>query len=185
MLACPMLAGLPAPLRAADIVVPPYTVLAGIAVPAERARLLAMFPLGEATASALAFAADVPEGMRDLVAVTALGLVLALELLSWRGEDGSCLQTRLSAVPDHQRLRLERNASVPRGPGYRREAWTDYLAWQGEAPMADAPVRPVLAGTWQAALAAQRAGTRTMLVVGPRGVPPGLVASCRPPRFPT
>jgi hypothetical protein len=182
-LACPMLAGMPAPLRAADIVVPQYAVLAGIAVPAERARLLATFPLGEATASALAFAADLPEGTRDLVAVTGLGLVLALELLSWHGEDGSRLQTRLSAVPDRQRLRLERNASARRGHGTWHEAWTDYLAWQGGAPMTDAPVRPVLAGTWQAGLAAQRAGTRTMLVVGPRGVPPGLVASCRPPRF--
>lgn len=184
-LACPMLAGLPVRSRAADIEVPEYTVLAGIAVPAERARLLATFSLGETTASAVAFAADLPEATRDLLAVTGLGLVLALELLNWHGEDGSRLQTRLSAVPDRQRLRLERNASVPRGRGYRREVWTDYLAWQGAQPMADAPVRPVLAGTWQAALAAQRAGTRTMLLVGLRSVPPGLVASCRPPRFST
>lgn len=185
LLAWPVLAGTRAPARAADIAVPEYTVLAGIAVPADRARLLATFPLGETTASALAFAADLPDGTRDLLVVTGLGLVLALELLSWLGEDGSRLQTRLSTVPDRQRLRLQRAASVPHGHGYRREDWTDYLAWQGAAPMADAPVRPVLAGTWQASLAAQRAGTRTMLVIGPRGVPPGLVASCRPPRFST
>lgn len=180
---CPVLASALAPARAADAVAQACTTLAGVAVPVGRGRLMANFSLGGTTASALAFAADLPEGVRDLVAVVAGGVVLALELLAWHGEDGSRLQTRLSAVPDRQRLRLERNASAPRGRGSRREDWTDYLAWQAGAPMADAPVRPVLAGTWQASLAAQRAEMRSMLVVGLRAVPPGLLARCPPPHF--
>ncbi len=182
-LASPVLIRAPAPARAADAVAEGAVTLAGIAVPAGRGRLLATFALAGTTASALAFAADLSEGQRDLFAVVAGGRVLALELLAWQGIDGSRLQTRLSAVPDRQRLRLERSASAPRGRAHRHEEWTDYLAWQAEAPMADAPVRPVLAGTWQQSLAAQRAEIRSMLVVGLRGVPPGLVARCPPPRF--
>ena len=185
LLAFPMLAGAGSPARAADAVAQDTTTLVGVAVPAGRVRLLASFPLGAASASALAFAADLPEGRRDMVAVVAGGRVLALELLAWQGTDGSSLQTRLAAVPDHLRLRLQRLASAPRGRGRRNEEWTDYMAWQDDAPMADAPVRPVLAGTWQAALAAQRAEVRAMLMVGLRGVPQGLVARCPPPRFST
>ncbi len=178
-LVCPGLAGA----RAAEIVAADSITLADVTVPAGRARVVAIFPLGAATASALSFAADLPEGERDLLAVAAGGKVLALEVLAWRGKNGSRLLTRLSTVPDRQRLRLERMASAPHGHGYRHEEWTDYLAWQGEAPMADAPVRPVLAGTWQASLAAQRAGTRAMLVGGLHGVAPALLAACPPPCF--
>jgi hypothetical protein len=173
-----------APARAADGGAEESATLGGIGVPAARARVLAAFPLGGARAVALAFAADLPEGTRDLLAVAAAGRVVALEVLSWRGADGSLLYTRLSVVPDGRRLRLERTASAPRGRGFRREQWTDYLAWREAGPMADAPVRPVLAGTWQAGLAAQRAGVLATLAVGLRGVPPALVAACPPPLFP-
>lgn len=173
-----------APAGAADMEAVEGAILGGIDLPAERARVLARFALGGAPAVALAFAADLPEGERDLLAVAAAGRVVALEVLSWRGADGSRLYTRLSVVPDGRRLRLERTASAPRGPGYRREQWTDYLAWQAAGPMADAPVRPVLAGTWQAGLAAQRAGVVATLAVGLRGVPPALIAACPPPLFP-
>lgn len=185
VLSCAVLAGADPPARGADADAEECTSLAGTKVPSGRVRLLANFQLGGASASALAFSADIPEGSRDLFAVVAGGRVLALELLAWQGEDGSRLQTRLSAVPDRLRLRLERSASAPRGSGTRREEWTDYLGWRDESPMADAPVRPVLAGTWQAVLAAQRADIRSMLVVGLRGVPPALVARCPPPRFST
>ena len=154
----------------------------GLAVPGVRARRLAVFSLGEATAVALAFGADLPEGERDLLAITAAGQVLALEILVWHGADGSRLQTRLAAVPDRQRLRLQRTASIRRGHANRREDWTDYLSWQGAAPMADAPVRPVLAGTWQAALAAQRQEMRAALAAGQALA--ALVACCPPPLFP-
>lgn len=182
-LAAPVLTRAGAPAHAADAVAAESATLAGIAVPAGRVRLLANFSLGGTPVSALAFAADLPEGQRDLFTVVAAGRVQALELLTWQGTDGSRLQTRLSAVPDRQRLRLERSASAPRGRVHRREDWTDYLAWQEEAPMLDAPVRPVLAGTWQDSLAAQRAAIRSMLVVGLRGVPSALVARCPPPLF--
>ena len=184
LVALSLLADADAPARATDATTEDYITLADIAVPAERARLLANFLLAGTAATALAFAADLPEGTRDLVAVAASGRVVALELLTWQGKDGSRLQTRLSAVPDHLRLRLERIATMPRGHGYRREQWIDYLAWQGEAPMADAPVRPVLAGTWQASLAAQRAGIRALLGTGPHDLPAALLASCPPPLFP-
>ena len=174
-----------APARAADMEAVAGAILDGIDVPAERARVLARFALGGTPALALAFAADLAEGTRDLLAVAAAGRVVALEVLSWRGTDGSRLYTRLSVVPDGRRLRLERSASAPRGPGYHREQWTDYLVWQEAGPMADAPVRPVLAGTWQARLAAQRAGMLATLAVGLRNVPPALVAACPPPLFPT
>ena len=173
-----------APAAAADMEAVEGTILGGIDMPAERARVLARFPLGGVAAVALAFAADLAEGARDLLAVAAAGRVVALEVLSWRGADGSRLYTRLSVVPDGRRLRLERTASAPRGHGYRREQWTDYLAWQDTGPMADAPVRPGLAGTWQAGLAAQRAGVLASLAVGLRNVPPALVAACPPPLFP-
>lgn len=179
----PVLGLLRAPARAEDGPAA-YTTLAGVSVPVGRARLLAEFPLGKADASALAFAADLPEGVRDLLAVAAGGKVLALEVLSWRGADGTRLQTRLSTVPDRQRLRLERMATAPRGRGYRREEWTDYLSWQEGGPMADAPVRPVLAGTWQASLAVQREAARALLAGGPAGVAPALLELCPPPRLP-
>lgn len=173
-----------APAGAADIAATQSITLGGIDVPAERARVLARCSLGGVPAVALAFAADLPGATRDLFAVALAGRVAALEVLSWHGEDGSRLYTRLSVVPDGMRLRLERNASAPRGKGFRREQWTDYLTWREDAPMADAPVRPVLAGTWQAGLAAQRAGVLASLAVGLRGVPPALIAACPPPRFP-
>jgi len=170
--------------RAADEAEPACATLGGIGVPAGRARVLARFALGGAPAVALAFAADLPEGERDLLAVAAAGRVVALEVFLWRGADGSRLYTRLSAVPDGRRLRLERTASAPRGRGFRHEQWTDYLDWRKAGPMADAPVRPVLAGTWQAALAAQRADMLATLAVNLRAVPPALLAACPPPRFP-
>ena len=184
LLLLPVLARLAVPARAGDPVEEASIRLGGVRVPADRARLVATVPLGPSQAALVAFAADLPEGLRELVVVTDGTRVLALELLAWRGEDGSRLQTRLSAVTDRQRLRLERGAAAPRGRGIRREDWTDYLRWQPEGPMLDAPVRPVLAGTWQEGLAAQRANMRVMLLPGLHGVPPGLIAACPPPRFP-
>jgi len=173
------------PARGGDVIEEERTELGGITVPAARARVLARLKLGGTETCVLGFGADLPEGERDLFAVVAAGRVMALEVLAWRGTDGSRLSTHLSAVSDHVRLRLERTASARNGRSYRREAWIDYLGWQGAAPMADAPVRPVLAGTWQAGLAAQRAGMRAMLVVGPRDVGPALIAACPAPALST
>src|SRR3954468_3190228 len=53
------------------------TVIAGVAVPAARARRRIGLRLGGAEATLLAFAADLPEGERDLLAVAADGRVVA------------------------------------------------------------------------------------------------------------
>jgi hypothetical protein len=159
------------------------TELAGVLVPTARARLLARVRLGGDETVFLSFAADLPEGERDLFAIAAAGRIIAVDVLAWRGTDGSRLYSRLSTVPDGRRVQLERTASAPRGHGVRREAWIDYLAWQAEGAMTDAPVRPVLAGTWQAALAEQRAAILGLLAVNLPGVPAALVAAVPPPHL--
>ena len=45
----------------------------------------------------------------------------------------------------------------------RREAWTDILAWQEGEALRSEPLRPVLAGTWQARMAATRAAVAGLL----------------------
>lgn len=170
-----------APLRGADLFAEPVEPLGGIVVPAERARVLAVAALGGTPSVLLAFGADTAAGQRDLLAVAAGGVLVALEPLIWRGTKGSRLTTRATFVPDGQQLRLQRIGTVPRGKGYHREDWTDYLTWTIGAPMRDAPVRPVLAGTWQAALSEQRAAMRAMLGVGLHSVPAALLAACPAP----
>jgi hypothetical protein len=171
------------PARAADTGADEQTILEGVGVPASRARVLAHGLLDGTPTITIAFGADVAEGRRDLFAVIAAGRVAALEILSWQGYDGARLYTRVSGVPNDYRLRLERNASSPRGHGYRHEAWTDYLAWHAATPMTDAPVRPVLAETWQASLASQRRAMPALLAPNLRAIPPALLAACPPPRL--
>ena len=45
----------------------------------------------------------------------------------------------------------------------RREAWTDVLAWQEGGSLRSEPLRPVLAGTWQARMAGTRAAVAGLL----------------------
>jgi hypothetical protein len=183
-LAASALAMLSAPGRAAETWDEgAQTELAGVLVPAARARLLARVRLGGHDTAFLAFAADLPDGERDLFAIAAEGRIMAIDVLNWRGADSGRLFSRLATVPDGRRVRLERTASAPRGRGMRREAWIDYLAWQEDGAMIDAPVRPVLTGTWQAALAAQRAAMLGLLAVKLHGVPPSLVAALPPPNL--
>jgi hypothetical protein len=171
--------------RPADDAAPALISLGGIAVPNLRARLLARLPLGDATTAALAFGADLPEGSRDLLALAAGGRVVALEPLIWQGTDGSRLYTHLSAMPDQRHLRLRHSAGVPLAHGFYHEQWTDYLLWQSGGPLADAPVRPVLATSWQALLARQRAAIIALLRHHPWGaVTEDLLAACPPLRFP-
>ena len=172
-----------APARAREVLEETRTTLAGVALPASRARKLAGPVLGGQTAFVAAFAADTEGGVRDLFAVVAAGRVVALEVLAWHGADESRLSTRLSVVNDGVRLRLQRDATARQGHGWRHEAWTDYLGWRDAEPMADCPVRPVLAGTWQAALAAERRAMQAVLTVGPRDIGPALVAACPVPAF--
>jgi hypothetical protein len=165
--------------------------LAGAAwLPAARARLLAEPVLrgaavdsaGDGRCALVAFAADAgPDSTSDLVAVIAAPpagpRIVALELLAWRRRaDGAHLATRISVIPDGSGLILARAAARPGADGrsWRREAWTDYLRWAPQpppgGPMRDAPARPPLPGTWQAALAARRAMVRAMLAT-PRASP--------------
>lgn len=108
--------------------------------------------------------------------------VLGVESWDWHGSGPRRLGLRLAAVPDDRRVRLlyEAVLSTPReggpapgglggGPGgggrvvVRREAWTDVLAWQDGEAMRSEPLRPVLAGTWQARMAHTRAAVAALL----------------------
>ncbi len=96
--------------------------------------------------------------------------ILAVESWDWHGSGPRRLGLRLAAVPDDRRVRLlyEAVLASPRGDGtgrvvVRREAWTDILAWQDEGALRSEPLRPVLAGTWQARMAATRAAVAGLL----------------------
>lgn len=183
----------------------PSVTLAGLRVPASRARLLSTGTMGGTEVSLVAFAADPSHGALDLLALGANGWVLALEPLSWSsvlpipgsGPEGEHLHTRPTLVTDHLRVRLERTASVPvdGGPGgssptgsskdgsgrkgrFRHESWTDYLLWSDGGLLRDDPVRAPLPGTCQAALARTRLSLRRMISVGLHGVPTALLEAC-------
>lgn len=96
--------------------------------------------------------------------------ILAVESWDWHGSGPRRLGLRLAAVPDDRRVRLlyEAVLASPRGDGpgrvvVRREAWTDILAWQDGGALRSEPLRPVLAGTWQARMAATRAAVAGLL----------------------
>lgn len=138
-----------------------------ITLPAARARIAFALPIAGRDVAGVAFAADPPGGL-DLVALCgwdgACLRLLGLEILSYAGADGASLASRFAGVGDRTRLRIERTGSVPRlRLPLRWENWTDLLAWRDQAPLADAPVRPPLAGTRQATLAAARARVSSIL----------------------
>jgi hypothetical protein len=152
-----------------------------VSVPASGARLAMMLPIAGRDVAGVAFGADTARGPGELLALIGwdfAGLrVLGLEVLSFTGVDGTALSARFSGVGDQTRLRVERIASVPAGPGKRREQWTDYLLWRDGGVLTDAPVRPAIAGSWQARLAAARAQVATMLAAGTTRVTAEMVAA--------
>ncbi|MGI3776642.1 MAG: hypothetical protein ACRYGC_05030, partial [Janthinobacterium lividum] len=97
--------------------------------------------------------------------------VLGVESWDWHGSGPRRLGLRVVAVPDDRRVRLlyEAVLSTPREDGpagrvvVRHEAWTDVLAWQEGGAMRSEPLRPVLAGTWQARMAGTRAAVAALL----------------------
>ncbi len=99
--------------------------------------------------------------------------ILGVESWDWHGSGPRRLGLRLAAVPDDRRVRLlyEAVLSTPRAGGpeaagrvvVRHEAWTDVLAWQDGGAMRSEPLRPVLAGTWQARMAGTRAAVAGLL----------------------
>ncbi len=164
-----------------------------VTLPAARVRRAAVLPIAERQIVVLAFAADPSHAARlDLGAFVGWdtgGLrVLALEVLLWRAADGGGFTTRLAATGDRTRILLLRDAAAPLGGGtrWRRESWTDLLAWRTGEALADAPVRAAPAGTFQARLAVVRArvaarlarpchdvGEDIVALIAPDALPPG------------
>ncbi len=159
----------------------------GVTLPATRARLLAELAFGTDRAALVAFAADAaPSTACDLMAVIgadAVGLrLLAIEVLEWRRNDGAHLGTHAAVTPDGARLVLAREAARPLSDRlvWRREAWTDALAWRGGQAMPDAPLRPRRPGTWQASLGEGRAQVAALLEPARTGTDDQLLAAaCR------
>jgi hypothetical protein len=146
--------------------------------PPRRARLLAVLRLRAADVAAIAFACDPPGGQQDALALVGPdAALLALERLSWRGGEGSELNTRLAMLPDRVHITLERDAARHE-QRWRRESWTDYVRFEGGA-LVDAPPRPVLAGTWQAGLSAQRVAMAAAIGRRTCRIPPALLAMLR------
>ncbi len=108
--------------------------------------------------------------------------LLALEPVSWRGAGGARMTTRLLASGDRRQVIFRRESAVAESTTlWRREAWTDYLAWQApvgreRAGLVDAPVRAPLAGTRQEAVAALRRRAAGVVAAGPAVLSPALLA---------
>jgi len=142
-----------------------------VACPPMRARVLAELPFRAGPVVALRFGWDNKAATQDLLALIAEdGTLLALERLEWQQGRANFI-TRFAMLPDREHLALERTASLP-GALPVHESWTDYLR-RDTAGLHDAPARPVLAGTLQAALSAER--TRLAYWAG------GQVAAMPPP----
>ena len=157
-----------------------------IVLPAPRARLVAILSLTDRDAAMLAFAADTADRRTDLFALvlwTDSGLRIgALDALGMRAAGGAHLTTRLSAHVDGTGLRLERDAAAPRGSlAWRRESWTDYLAWNADGVLIDRPPRPSPPETWQHAFTAWRRQVIAELDRGCTDVSGALADLCQPP----
>ena len=143
--------------------------------PPGRARLVAMLRLRLMDITLVAFAADPLGGTQDLLAFVAPdGTLLALERHSWTSQNEDAFSTGCSMLPDRTNIALERHAAR-REQRWRREGWTDYLRME-QGHLVDAPVRPVLPGTWQSALARERQQCAAALPTGQHAVPGRLLA---------
>jgi len=183
---------LAAPVFAAAAPAPPRLVIAGGALlplaaslfmpggaiftcPPGRARLLAVLRLRLMDITIVAFAADPHGATQDLLAFVAPdGTLLALERHSWTSPNADAFSTVCAMLPDRTNIALQRHAGR-REQTWRREGWTDYLRIEPRR-LVDAPPRPVLAGTWQSALAHERQQCAAMLPAGQHGVPGQLLA---------
>jgi hypothetical protein len=137
-------------------------IVGAVTLPQARARIAMWLPIAGREIVGIAFAADPPGGMLDLLALVgwdgACLRVLGLEVWNSAGADGGSLASRFAGIGDRTQIRIARTAGIPR-PGLpkRWETWLDLLSWQALSPLADAPVRTPLPGTWQAELAGIRA----------------------------
>ncbi len=139
--------------------------------PSGRARLLAVMRMREMDVAAVSFAADPAGEVQDVLALIGTGgQLLALERLTWRHGKRAELITRMAMLPDRAHISLQRDAARHEGV-WRRESWTDYLRLSNAA-LINAPARPVLAGSWQAALSGERTGCAATLKPGQCGILP-------------
>lgn len=154
---------------------------ARLSCPALRADLLAKLPLRAGPVFALRFGWDGGGATQNLLALIASdGAVLALERLFWQRGRASFI-TRLAMRPDRVHLVLERVAMLPNGR-IRHESWTDYLV-QDAAGLHDAPARPVMEGTLQAELSAERKRLSVFTQARPTTIPPQMLAALRSSPF--
>ena len=149
-------------------------------LPAQGARLLAPVSCGGEQLAVASFrqeegGAAVEWGALAL-ALDGTVALLALEPLTWNA-GGSRMATRLMSGGDRRQIAFQRDSAQPQTPTlWRREAWTDYLAWQPPIGLADAPVRTPLAGTRQAAVAVWRKRAAALVAEQPNAVTPALLA---------
>ncbi len=196
LLALPLL--LPAAARAAPLglrlepVVDGTVALTGpgvrraLLLPATGARLLAPVGCGGELLTVAAFRQE--EGGAAIewgalaLAFDGTVALLALEPLAW-ASGGARMATRIHSAGDRRQIAFQRDSAQPASPTlWRREAWTDYLAWRAPAGLADAPVRAPLAGTRQAAVAQWRHLAAALVAREPAAITPALLegAGLRP-----
>ena len=150
---------------------------ARLSCPALRAALVAKLPMRAGPVFALRFGWDVGDATQNLLAlISPDGGVLALERLFWQRGRASFF-TRCAMRPDRTHLELERAAMLPSG-GIRHESWTDYLK-RDAAGLHDAPARPVLDGTLQATLSAERKRLAVFTATRPATIPAQMLAALR------
>jgi len=150
-------------------------------LPARAARMLPTLACGGETLAVAAFR-DAADGAALDWLVLALPqdgsiALLALEPLTWR-TDATRMNTRISAAGDRMRLLCQRDsASRETSTLWRRETWTDHLAWTPPCTLADAPVRPPLPGTRQHALALWRHRAAALVDTAPTALSPAVLAA--------
>ena len=156
-------------------------------LPDTAARLLSGLDCGSERLGVVRFAQEDGGAMLEWAAV-ALALdaevaLLALEPLAWRrpaqgGISGARMGTRFSATADRQQVQWQREVTVPESPTlWRREAWTDYLAWTPPCGLADAPVRAALPETHQHRVARWRRRAAALVAAAPRALMPEVLAA--------
>ena len=150
-------------------------------LPALGARMLAPVGCGGEMLAVVSFRQD--EGAAAVewgalaLALDGTVALLGLEPLGWRAS-GARMGTRLMSGGDKRQIAFQRDSAVPETPTlWRRETWTDYLAWRAPAGLADSPVRVPLAGTRQAAVAEWRRRAGAVVAEQPQAVTPALLAA--------
>ena len=155
-------------------------------LPGLGARLLPALRCGGELLSVVNIALEEAGAVLDCAVVT-LALddqvaLLALEPLAWRGAakpgiGAARLTTRLSTTSDRNHVQWQREVAVPESPTlWRREAWTDYLAWTPPYRLADAPVRAALPETHQHRVAQWRQRAAALAASAPHALTPELLA---------